>query len=50
MFNHMTMPVLFAVLIGILAVVSAGVFLTFRIVGERIRSTDEGLPQPPIKP
>ncbi len=50
MFNHMTMPVLFAVLIGVLAVISAGVFLAFRIVGERIRSTDEELPQPPVKP
>ena len=41
MLNHMTMPVLFAILIGILAVVTIGVFLTLRIVGERAKASDE---------
>lgn len=41
MLNHMTMPVLFAILIGLLAVVTIGVFLTLRIVGERSRASDE---------
>lgn len=41
MLDHMTMPVLFAILIGILAVVAIGVFLTLRIVGERSKATDE---------
>lgn len=45
MFDHMSMPVLFAILIGVLAVLSIGVFLAFRIVGERIRTSDEGSPK-----
>lgn len=41
MLNHMSMPVLFAILIGILAVVTIGVFLTLRIAGQRIKAGDE---------
>lgn len=41
MLDHMTMPVLFAVLIGLLAVVAMGVYLTLRIVGERAKASDE---------
>lgn len=41
MFNHMSMPVLFAVLLVLLAVVSAGVFLAFRIFGQRTKADDE---------
>lgn len=41
MLDHMTMPVLFAILIGVLAVVTIGVFLTLRIVGERSKAGDE---------
>lgn len=41
MLDHMTMPVLFAILIGILAVVAIGVFLALRIFGERSRADDE---------
>ena len=41
MLDNMTMPVLFAIVIGILAVAATGVFLTLRIVGEHIKSGDE---------
>lgn len=41
MFDHMTMPVLFALLLGLLTVVTIGVFLTLRIVGERSKARDE---------
>jgi len=41
MLDHMTMPVLFAILIGLLAVVTIGVFVTLRIVGERSKASDE---------
>ena len=41
MLDHMTMPVLFAILIGLLAVVTIGVFLTLRFVGERGIAGDE---------
>ena len=39
--DHMSMPVLFAILIGLLAVVTVGVFVTLRIVGERSKAGDE---------
>lgn len=50
MLNHMTMPVLFAVLIAVLAIISAGVFIAFRIIGERVRASDEAPPQPSTRP
>lgn len=37
----MSMPVLFAILIGLLALVSMSLFLVFRVVGNRTKSTDE---------
>lgn len=42
MLDHMSMPILFAILIGLLAVVTVGVFITLRIVGERSKAGDEG--------
>ncbi|WP_328320786.1 hypothetical protein OHA70_22690 [Kribbella sp. NBC_00382] len=36
MFDQMSMPVLFAVLISTLAVVSIGVFIAVRVMGERV--------------
>lgn len=44
MLDHMTMPVLFAILIGVLAVVTIGVFLALRLFGERSRAGDEAPP------
>lgn len=41
MLDHMTMPALFTILVALLAVVSAGLFFVFRIVGERAKSSDE---------
>ena len=49
MFDHMTMPVLFALLLVLLAVVSIGVFLILRIVGERTKASDESA-QPGRRP
>ena len=43
MFDHMTMPVLFAILVGLLAVATIGVFLTLRIVGARSKAGDEAV-------
>ncbi len=36
MFDQMSMPVLFAVLISILALVSIGVFVAVRVLAERV--------------
>ncbi len=35
MLDQMTMPVLFAILIGILALITVGTLVVFRIVGDR---------------
>ena len=41
MFDHMTMPVLFAIMLVVLAVVSIAVLLILRVVGERSKASDE---------
>jgi hypothetical protein len=46
MLDQMTMPVLFAILIGLLAVITTGVFLALRIVGARNKAGDEPQPEP----
>lgn len=38
MLNHMTMPVLFAVLIGVLVLVSVAAFFVFRVLGARAQT------------
>ena len=40
MLDHMTMPVLFLILIAVLAIVSAGVYVATRVAGERIRTRE----------
>ncbi len=37
MLDQMTMPVLFAILIGFLALITVGTLVVFRIIGDRTR-------------
>jgi hypothetical protein len=46
MFDQMTMPVLFAILISFLAIITTGIFLALRIAGARTKAGDESQPAP----
>ena len=46
MLEQMSMPVLFALLIAVLAVITIGAFLAFRILGGRKKSSDEPAAKP----
>lgn len=41
MLDQMSMPVLFTLIIVVLAILSTAIYLGFRIIGERAKSSDE---------